>query len=111
MKHGLKITLWLLLLLWANALQVVASTHWHSNAGFVASSAATPDVPQPGDFDEGGCVLCKVAAHASTAAPPPSPWSLYAAFEFHGAREHRSSPAAPLSNPSHAWRSRAPPLI
>jgi hypothetical protein len=110
MNRGLRITLWLLLLLSANALQVVASTHWHNIAiSSAAGSAATPDAP-PVDFDNGGCVLCQAAAHANTAAPPPAPWTLFAVLENNGASVWNSHSAAPESSPSHAWQGRAPPL-
>jgi hypothetical protein len=42
-RRVLPVTLWLLLLLAANALQVVAATHWHSNA--MAVPRRPPRIP------------------------------------------------------------------
>jgi hypothetical protein len=110
MKRELKVGLWLLLLLSASALQVVAATHWHNNAISVAASTeSVPHAPAP-DGDRDGCLLCQVAAHAGTAAPPPAPWALFAVLETHAASLQSIHCAASLILASHAWQGRAPPL-
>lgn len=109
-KHGLPVALWLLLLLSANALQVVAATHWHSTAISVAAGAGpAPHSPTPDGIDHDGCLLCQVAAHAGNAAPPPSPWALYTVIESRSASLQALQPAAPLLRPAHSWQGRAPP--
>jgi hypothetical protein len=110
-RHGLPVALWLLLLLSANALQVVAASHWHGNAiAAVASTGPAPHAPAPDGIDHDGCLLCQVAAHSGAAAPPPAPWSLYTVIESHAASLQDIQPAAPLLRPSHSWQGRAPPL-
>ena len=109
-QHGLPVALWLLLLLSANALQLVAATHWHNTAiSAVASSGSAPHAPTPEGSDHDGCLLCQVAAHAGTAAPPPSPWALYTVTESRSAAVQAVQPVAPLLRPAHSWQGRAPP--
>jgi len=109
-KHGLPVALWLLLLLSANALQVVAATHWHSTAiSAVADSGPAPHSPAPDGIDHDGCLLCQVAAHAGNAAPPPSPWALYTVIESRSAALQALPPAPPPLRPAHSWQGRAPP--
>jgi hypothetical protein len=111
-KHGLPVGLWLLLLLSANALQIVAATHWHSNAiSVAASSGSAPHAPAPDGTDHDGCLLCQVAAHAGTAAPPPAPWALFTVLESRSASLQVVHPAAALLRPSHSWQGRAPPTV
>lgn len=111
-KNGLPVALWLLLLLSANALQIVAATHWHNN---VISAAATgdsaPHAPLPDGIDHDGCLLCQIAAHAGAAAAPPAPWALFAVLESRSASLQVVQPAAPLLRPAHSWQGRAPPLV
>jgi hypothetical protein len=109
-RHGLPIALWLLLLLSANALQVVAANHWHSNAIAVAADAGSaPHVPDGIDHD--GCLLCQVAAHAGSSAPPPAPWALFCVIESSAASLQVALPADPRLLPSHSWQGRAPPRV
>jgi hypothetical protein len=110
-QHGLPVALWLLLLLSANALQVVAATHWHNSAVAVAAeSGSAPHAPLPDGIDHDGCLLCQVAAQAGTAAPPPAPWTLYTVLESRSASLQAIQPATPQLRPSHSWQGRAPPL-
>jgi hypothetical protein len=110
-KNGLPVAVWLLLLLSANALQVVAATHWHSTAvSAVAVEGSAPHSPAPDGIDHDGCLLCQVAAHAGSAAPPPSPWALYTAIESRSASLQAIDLAAPRLGPTHSWQGRAPPL-
>lgn len=111
-RQGLPVALWLLLLLSANALQVVAATHWHSHAVSVAAStgSAPAPAPSPDGIDHDGCLLCQVAAHAGSSAPPPAPWALYTVLESQSASLQVLLPAPPLLRPAHAWQGRAPPL-
>lgn len=110
-RHGLPVALWLLLLLSANALQVVAATHWHSTAiSAAAVPGAAPHAPAPDGIDHDGCLLCQVAAHAGSVAPPPAPWALFTVLESHATSLQVSQPAAPRLRPSHSWQGRAPPL-
>jgi len=111
-KHGLPVGLWLLLLLSANALQVVAATHWHSTAISAAVIGdAGPHAPAPDGADHDGCLLCQVAAHAGMAAPPPAPWALFTVLESRSASLQVARPAVPLLRPAHSWQGRAPPLV
>jgi hypothetical protein len=111
-KHGLPVALWLLLLLSANALQVVAATHWHSTAlAAVAESGAAPHAPAPDGIDHDGCLLCQVAAHVGAAAAPPSPWALFTVIESRSAALQAIQPAVPLLRPAHSWQGRAPPRV
>src|SRR5512139_419602 len=111
-RHGLPVAAWLLLLLSANALQVVAATHWHSSAiSAAAGTGQAPHAPAPDGVDHDGCLLCQVAAHAGTAAPPPAPWAQFTVIESRAASLQVFHAAAPLSAPSHAWQGRAPPTI
>jgi hypothetical protein len=111
-RHGLPVALWLLLLLTANALQVVSATHWHSTAvESAAGSAAAPHLPLPDGIDHDGCLLCQVAAQAGTGAPPPAPWILFTVVESHAAALQVGHPAAAQPRPSHAWQGRAPPRV
>ena len=111
-QHGLPVALWLLLLLTANALQVVSATHWHSTAiESAAGSASSPHLPLPDGIDHDGCLLCQVAAHTGTGAPPPAPWALFTVVESQAASLLVSHPAALQPRPSHAWQGRAPPLV
>jgi len=109
-RHGLPVALWLLLFLSANALQVVAATHWHSTTVSPVAGAASPQPPPPDGLHQDDCALCQVAVHAGSSAPPPAPWSLYALIESHAASLQVTRPAAPLTLPSHSWQGRAPPL-
>lgn len=110
-RHGLPVALWLLLGLSATGLQGLAATHWHNAAVATLASAGT-DHPIPADgVDHDGCLLCQVAAHAGTAAPPPAPWVLFTVTESHAASLQLVQPAAPLRRPSHAWQGRAPPTV
>jgi hypothetical protein len=111
-RQGLPVALWLLLLLSANALQVVAATHWHSAAiSAVADTGAAPHAPAPDGIDHDGCLLCQIAAHAGTAAPPPSPWALFTLIESRSASLQVVDRAAPRPRPTHSWQGRAPPLV
>lgn len=110
-QHGLPVGLWLLLLS-ANAVQVVASTHWHSSTVTLAARAdsGSPAPAAPDGVDHDGCLLCQVAAHAGTAAPPPAPWALFTVLESSSASLQANQPAGPRPRPAHSWQGRAPPL-
>lgn len=111
-RHGLPVALWLLLFLSANALQVVAATHWHSTAVSPVAGAGSPQpLPAPDGLHQDDCALCQVAAHAGSSAPPPAPWSLYTIIESDAASLQVAQLAAPLPLPSHSWQGRAPPQV
>jgi hypothetical protein len=93
-RNDLPVALWLLLLLTANALQVVSATHWHSTT-----------------IDHDGCLLCQVAAHTGSGAPPPAPWALFCVAASHAAELQVIHPAVPQSRASYSWQGRAPPLV
>jgi hypothetical protein len=111
-RHGLPVAVWLLLLLCANALQVVAATHWHSNAiAIAAGSGSAPQPPAPDGVDHDGCLFCQVAAHSGASAPPTAPWALFTVIESRAGSLQFVPAATARLTPSHAWQGRAPPLV
>lgn len=108
MKRPLQVALWALLVLAGNALQVVAATHWHSNA-LVVSTQSQPASPDGIDHD--GCLLCQVAAHMGTAAAPPAQWVSINLLQSQSAAMQEVAAAVPRLRPAHSWQGRAPPRV
>lgn len=102
----LRLALLMLLLAATSAQQLVAQTHWHYLPGVSAAVAAPSDESGAGTTDS--CLLCQIASHAGTAAPPAefhlfvvSPALVAEVVSYHQA----DVPVAP----AHAWQSRGPP--
>jgi hypothetical protein len=97
----------LLAVLAAGAQQLVAQTHWHATA---AVSGAVPGSTDDGAGKHDDCLWCRIAAHASAAAPPvlqrtllaPQAWTVLVSPERH---------AVAISRPAHSWQSRGPPHL
>jgi len=98
----------LLCLLATGAVQLAAATHWHQPAQ-AAVSAGSPAPDAPGGADTDGCLLCQVAAHAASAAPPPAPWALVSSLESRFESGGAAQGGALTYAPSHSWQGRAPP--
>lgn len=111
-RRDLRVALWALLLLAGNALQVVAATHWHSNAISAAVAGhSQPQAPAQDGIDHDGCLLCQVAAHAGNVAPPPAPWIQHRVEQAQAAIQDSARDPALIDVPSHAWQGRAPPRV
>lgn len=108
--RGLSFRLLLALCLLASTAQgFIAQTHVHAQfaaAVGVGAGAGTQADALPGD--EAKCVLCEIAGHSPSLAPP-------AAVESHltaavtGFALPAVGAAVPVAVPSHHWSGRAPP--
>jgi hypothetical protein len=111
-QRGLRVALWMLLLLAGNALQVVAATHCHSTAiAAVGTSGAQPHGPLQDGIDHDGCLLCQAAAHLGGGASPPASWALANALESRTASPPAAQRGIVTPRPSHSWQGRAPPRV
>lgn len=98
----------LLCLLATGSVQLAAATHWHQSAQ-PEISAGSPAPGAPGGVDHDGCLLCQVAAHAASAAPPPAPWALVSSLETSVESSGAAQGGVLVYAPSHSWQGRAPP--
>lgn len=111
-RRDWRMALLLLCLLASSTVQIAAATHWHAVAR--ASAAGTDSGHrQPGNngLDPDGCLLCQVAAHAGSTAPPPSPWSIVTLSDVRVAATTAAVHVAAVLRPSHSWQGRAPPAV
>lgn len=102
----LRTALLLLVLVATGAQQLVAQTHWHGASTGYASLAAPAHDADTQSHDD--CLLCRIAAHAGIAAPPPAPFLFASRHDLDSpvASHHEADvPAVP----AHAWQSRGPP--
>lgn len=102
----------LLCLLATGTVQLAAATHWHHPAQpGIATGSSTPGAPATDGLGHDGCLLCQVAAHAGSAAPPPAPWMLASALEAAAGFDAASQGGILVHLASHSWQGRAPPRI
>jgi hypothetical protein len=99
----------LLSLLATGAVQLAAATHWHPMGGSPAVAGASQQTPAGDSGDR--CLLCQVATHLSSAAPPPSPWVLLAAPRTSAGFSDVAQRGVAIPLRSYAWQGRAPPRI
>ena len=101
----------LLCLLATGTVQLAAATHWHAPAQpVIAAGSSAPDAPASDGLGHDGCLLCQVAAHAGSAAPPPAPWMLASTLEAAVRFDAATQGGILIDRPSHSWQGRAPPL-
>lgn len=104
--RALRVALLLVVLAAMAVQQLVAQTHWHA----VPHSRPAMVAPQgdSGTGTDNGCLLCQIAAHAASAAPPTA-LALFLVVRTHvdsAVSYHETDvPAVP----AHAWQSRGPP--
>ena len=102
----------LLCLLATGTVQLAAATHWHQPAQpGIAAESSTPDAPASDGLGHDGCLLCQVAAHAASAAPPPAPWMLASVLEAAAGFDAATQGGNSVRRASHSWQGRAPPRI
>ena len=110
-KRG-RMALLLLCLLATGTVQIAAATHWHAAASTSASNTESGQHrPDSNGLDPDGCLLCQVAAHAASVAPPPAPWSVVALYDIRVSSSTAAVRVAVVSRPSHSWQGRAPPSV
>ena len=102
----------LLCLLATGTVQFAATAHWHKAAESTVSAAHRGSgAPARDGVDRDGCLLCQVAAHAATVAPPPAPWALVVGLESGTAADSAAHGGFVVLQPSHNWQGRAPPRV
>ncbi len=103
----LRLALLFVVLAATGAQQFIAQTHWHALPGGHARVVAPSS--DSGSNSEDGCLLCQIASHAGTAAPPVAVLPLFTSSQilfFYVASSYEADvPAVP----AHAWQSRGPP--
>ncbi len=109
--RGLAFRVLLILCVLASTAQgFVAQTHFHPGAALVAVAAGAPAVAHAPPGEEPSCVLCDVAGHSPTAAPPGAsqfvPVADPSRLLLPAARR-----AVFAAAPSHHWSGRGPPSV
>jgi hypothetical protein len=108
-----RIALLLLGLLASNAVQLAAQTHWHALGApaAVATSGFSQQSPDTGSPERDGCLLCQIAAHAGSAAPPAGLELLLSPQQLFHVSLRSAGYVAAVVRPAYAWQSRGPPQV